>query len=276
MCAESLVKTFKSQISNLKLMSRIQELFKKKNEGILNIYCTAGFPALDSTLTVMESLQENGADIIELGMPYSDPLADGPVIQESGGVALHNGMTIKVLFTQLKQLRQSIQVPVILMGYMNPVLQYGFEKFCADAAACGVDGLILPDLPMREFETEYRAVTQKYKLDFVFLVTPETSEERIRKIDELSTGFIYAVSSSSTTGKDKNFSDVEVYLSKLKNMHLRNPVLVGFGIKDKATFASACKYANGAIIGTAYIKALQDNNDVKATTKKFLGEILNG
>ncbi len=257
-------------------MSRIQELFKKKNEGILNIYCTAGFPALDSTLTVMESLQENGADIIELGMPYSDPLADGPVIQESGGVALHNGMTIKVLFTQLKQFRQSIQVPVILMGYMNPVLQYGFEKFCADAAACGVDGLILPDLPMREFETEYRAVTQKYKLDFVFLVTPETSEERIRKIDELSTGFIYAVSSSSTTGKDKTFSDVEIYLGKLKNMQLKNPVLVGFGIKDKATFASACKYANGAIIGTAYIKALQDNNDVKSTTKKFLGDILNG
>ncbi|MFT3702285.1 MAG: tryptophan synthase subunit alpha [Agriterribacter sp.] len=255
-------------------MSRIQELFKKKNERVLNIYCTAGFPALDSTLTVMESLQENGADIIELGMPYSDPLADGPVIQESGGVALDNGMTIKVLFEQLKQFRKSIQLPVVLMGYMNPVLQYGFEKFCSDAASAGVDGLILPDLPIREFETEYRAAIKKNGLDFIFLLTPETSEERIRRIDELSTGFIYAVSSSSTTGKDKNFSDVEIYLEKLKDMKLKNPVLVGFGIKDKTTFSSACLYANGAIIGTAYIKALQSNNDVKATTKKFLEEIL--
>ncbi|HRQ51067.1 MAG TPA: tryptophan synthase subunit alpha, partial [Agriterribacter sp.] len=215
------------------------------------------------------------------GMPYSDPLADGPVIQESGGVALQNGMTIKVLFEQLKGMRDmhgdysaKIAVPVILMGYLNPVLQYGFEKFCAGASAAGVDGLILPDLPIREFETEYGSVMRKFGLDFVFLVTPETSEERIRKIDALSTGFIYAVSSSSTTGKDKNFSDVERYLQKLQQMQLRNPVLVGFGIKDKATFQSACKYANGAIIGSAYIKALDENPGVETTTKKFLESIL--
>ncbi len=262
-------------------MSSIQELFKMKSSKVLNIYCTAGYPHLGSTLKVMKALQDNGADIIELGMPYSDPLADGPVIQESGGVALQNGMTIKVLFEQLKSMRQihsnysaGITVPVILMGYMNPVLQYGFEKFCTDASAAGVDGLILPDLPIREFETEYGPVIRKYGLDFIFLVTPETSEERVRKIDALSTGFIYAVSSSSTTGKDKNFSDVELYLQKLQQMQLRNPVLVGFGIKDKATFQSACKYANGAIIGSAYIKALDENADVEATTKKFLETIL--
>lgn len=229
---------------------------------------------MNSTLEVMESLQANGADLIELGIPYSDPLADGPVIQESGGVALQNGMTIKVLISQLQQMRETVNVPVILMGYVNPVLQYGFEKFCKDVAAAGVDGLILPDVPMREFETEYGPITKRYGLDFIFLVTPETSEERIRKIDEISTGFIYAVSSSSTTGKDKNFSDVEVYLKRLKEMSLKNPVLVGFGIKDRATFQSACNYANGAIIGSAYIKALQQNANIKQTTKTFLEGVL--
>lgn len=255
-------------------MSRIQKLFQQKSNRVLNIYCTAGYPLLNSTLEVMQTLQQNGADIIELGVPYSDPLADGPVIQESGGVALQNGMTIKTLIGQLQQLRPAVQVPVILMGYINPVLQYGFEKFCKDVAAAGVDGLIFPDIPIREFETEYGPVIKKYGLDFIFLVTPETSEQRIRKIDNLSTGFIYAVSSSSTTGKDKNFSDVEVYLKRLKDMQLKNPVMVGFGIKDKTSFESACRYANGAIIGSAYIKALQAGTDVNTTTKNFLDEIL--
>ncbi len=255
-------------------MSRIQNLFQQKQNNVLNIYCTAGYPTLNSTMEVMEALQANGADLIELGIPYSDPLADGPIIQESGGIALQNGMTIKILIAQLQQMRKTIHLPVILMGYINPVLQYGFEKFCKDVAAAGVDGLILPDIPMREFETEYSAITKKYGLDFIFLVTPETSEERIRKIDALSSGFIYAVSSSSTTGKDKNFSDVELYLKRLKAMHLKNPVLVGFGIKDKATFQSACSYANGAIIGSAYIKALQQNADIKQATKAFLEGVL--
>lgn len=251
----------------------LQEVFKNKSNNILNVYCTAGYPQLDSTLQIIDTLQNNGADIIELGMPYSDPLADGPVIQASSLVALENGMTIATLLDQLKQLK-SKQAAIILMGYMNPVLQYGFEKFCADAAAVGVDGLILPDLPEYEYETEYGAIIKKYGLDFIFLVTPETSEERVRKLDTLSGGFLYAVSSSSTTGNEKDFNAVEQYLERLQSYNLQNPIMVGFGIKDKGTFSTACKYANGAIIGTAYIKALEGVNDVESATRNFLDSIL--
>ncbi len=256
-------------------MSRIKTVFEKKKNRVLNVYCTAGYPELQSTLTIMQALQENGADLIELGMPYSDPLADGPVIQASSSKALANGMTIAALFEQLKNFRSVINIPVILMGYMNPVLQYGFEKFCADAAALGIDGLILPDLPEFEFETEYGPIIKKYGLDFIFLVTPETSAERIQKLDLLSSGFLYAVSSSATTGKDKDFTAVEVYLERLQSMQLQNPVLVGFGIKDKTTFDTACKFANGAIIGTAYIKMLENETDIKKGTKSFLDSVLN-
>jgi tryptophan synthase alpha chain len=255
-------------------MSRIKKLFEQKSNRVLNVYCTAGYPKLNSTLEVMNALQENGADLIELGMPYSDPLADGPVIQHSGSIALANGMTIHELFNQLKDFRLKIAVPVILMGYMNPILQYGFEQFCSDAASVGIDGLILPDLPEYEFETEYGAVIKKHGLDFIFLVTPETSDERIKKLDSLSTGFLYAVSSSSTTGSDKNMTDVNDYLKKLKSMQLKNPVLVGFGIKDKQTFDAACAHANGAIIGTAFIKALENADDVSEAAKKFLKTII--
>src|SRR6185312_11839821 len=256
-------------------MSRIQELFRRKGKNILNVYCTAGFPALDSTLAVMKALQQSGADMIELGMPYSDPLADGPVIQASSTEALANGMTLARLFQQLKNFRNAVELPVLLMGYMNPVLQYGFENFCRDAALAGVDGLILPDLPMYEFEREYGPLITKYKLDFVFLVTPETPEDRIRKLDALSTGFLYAVSSSSTTGKNKNLSDQAEYFSRLKSMNLRNPVLIGFGIKDKESFAKACSYANGAIIGTAFIKAVEGANqdEIETRTKNFLNSL---
>lgn len=239
----------------------------------MNVYCTAGYPALSDTLPVMKALQAAGADLIELGMPYSDPLADGPVIQASGAKALHNGMTIATLFEQLEGFREAIHLPVVLMGYLNPLLQYGFEKFCARAADVGVDGLIIPDVPMFEYEKEYAAVVKKYGLDFVFLVTPETSEERIRKVDALSSGFLYAVSSSSITGSDKDFSPVELYLQRLQNMRLINPILVGFGIKDKATFDAACKYANGAIIGSAYIKALEHTDNIGEATKDFIQAI---
>lgn len=262
-------------------MSRIQKLFEKKSAKVLNVYCTAGYPQLDSTVEVIKALQENGADLIELGIPYSDPLADGPVIQVSNAVALKNGMTIKKMFEQLNELRKSPSFggigedfPVLLMGYMNPILQYGFEKFCADASRVGIDGLILPDLPEYEFETEYGPIIRKSGLDFVFLVTPETSDERIKKIDELSSGFLYAVSSSSTTGSDKNMNEVKDYLKRLQSLKLKNPVLVGFGIRDKQTFETACKYANGAIIGSAYIKALEKSADIHATTKDFLSSIL--
>jgi tryptophan synthase alpha chain len=272
-------------------MSRLQHTFQKKSNSILNVYCTAGYPQLNSTLEVMKALQDNGTNIIELGMPYSDPLADGPVIQHSGSVALANGMTIAKLFEQLKDFRNNsplgvpeqakgrnivrgISIPVILMGYMNPVLQYGFEKFCADAAAVGIDGLILPDLPEYEFETEYGAIIKKYNLDFIFLVTPETSEERIKKLDSLSTGFLYAVSSSSTTGGEKTTTASTGYLTHLKSLSLKNPVLVGFGIKDKSSFDAVCHLADGAIIGSAYIKALEHSTDVNAATKSFLSSIL--
>ena len=254
-------------------MSRIKELFDQKKNNILNVYCTAGFPKPESTVPVMKALQDSGVDMIELGMPYSDPLADGPVIQASSTTALANGMTIAKLFDQLKGFRQQIYVPVILMGYMNPVLQYGFEKFCQHAADTPIDGLILPDLPEYEFETEYGAIIQRYGLNFIFLVTPETSEERIRKLDSLSTGFLYAVSSSSTTGKDKDMNAVDSFLQKLQNMKLKNPVLVGFGIKDKATFQQACAHANGAIIGSAFIRALENAVDVEHSIKDFVAGI---
>jgi len=256
-------------------MSRLSELFIKQNERVLNVYCTAGFPQLNSTLKVMKSLQDNGANIIELGMPYSDPLADGEVIQSSGNVAIANGMTIDTLFEQLTAMRKTIHIPVVLMGYMNPILQYGFETFCKKAKEVGVDGLILPDLPLFEFENIYGKMIQDNNLDFVFLVTPETPEGRLRKLDALSTGFLYAVSSSATTGKDKDFSKVALYLQKLQAMQLKNPVLVGFGIKDKETFNAVCAYSNGAIIGSAYINALSKGTDVEATTAEFLTSVLN-
>ncbi len=228
----------------------------------------------------MKALQNNGAEIIEIGMPYSDPLADGPAIQHSNGIALQNGMTIEKLFEQLKDFRNTpkvedaIKIPVILMGYMNPILQYGFEKFCKQAAELPVDGLILPDLPEYEYQTVYGDIIKRYGLDFIFLITPETSEERIRRLDALSTGFLYAVSSSSITGSDKDFTQVENYLQSLQNMNLKNPILVGFGIKDKQTFQSACRFANGAIIGTAYIKAIENSTNIERDTKLFLESIL--
>ncbi len=254
-------------------MNRIDKLFSEKKKDILNIYCTAGYPHLHSAIEVMKALQDNGADIIELGMPYSDPLADGPVIQQSSSIAIANGMTIARLFEQLKDFRNEIHLPVILMGYMNPVLQYGFEKFCAAAAAFGIDGIILPDLPVYEFETEYGAILNKYGLDFIFLVTPETGDERIKKLDSLGSGFIYAVSSSATTGNNKPVEAQESYFTRLKALDLRNPVLVGFGIKDKAGCAAACSHANGAIIGSAYINALHNSADINLTTKEFLNDI---
>jgi len=251
-------------------MSRIKKLFDKKKQDILSIYFTAGFPALEDTIPVLHALQEAGADMIELGVPYSDPLADGPVIQRSGSRALANGMSIATLFEQLKEFRNEIHIPVLLMGYMNPVMQYGFDRFCQEAATLGIDGLILPDLPEYEFETEYGPIIRQYGLDFTFLVTPETSEDRIKKLDKLSTGFLYAVSSSSTTGSDKDMSVVRQYLQRLKNMNLKNPVLVGFGIRDRQSFEEACEQANGAIIGTAFIKALENSTNEEVSVKQFL------
>jgi len=251
-------------------MSRTAKLFQEKTTNILSIYCTAGFPMLESTVPIIRAIQDSGADMIELGMPYSDPLADGPVIQSSGSVAIANGMTIHTLFEQLRDMRKDIILPVILMGYMNPVLQYGFEKFCADAAAAGVDGLILPDLPVYEFEKIYGTIIKKYGLDFVFMVTPETSEKRIRHLDALSNGFIYAVSSSSTTGKQASLDTQQAYFERLKKLSLKNPVLIGFGIRDKVSFDAACRYANGAIIGTAFIQSIEKESDPVSAAAHFV------
>ena len=257
-------------------MNAIQKLFETKNKNILSIYFTAGFPQLNDTETILNSLQKHGADMIEIGMPYSDPLADGPVIQKSDMKALQNGMTIKKLFEQLNNAKQEIKVPLNLMGYLNPVLQYGFEKFCLDAKNAGISGIILPDLPILEYENQYQKIFKENDLDFIFLITPETSEERIRKIDSVSTGFIYAVSSSSITGKNTDINAQENYFKRLESMNLKNKILIGFGIRDHQTFTEACRYSAGAFIGTAYIKAIENAEDVDSATKTFLNSILNG
>ncbi len=255
-------------------MNRIEKLFSEKKNNILSIYFTAGYPKLDATNIILDSLQKYGADMVEIGMPYSDPLADGPVIQHSSMVALQNGFTIKSLFKQLNACRDNLNLPLILMGYLNPVLQYGIEKFCIAAQNSGIDGIILPDLPMSVYEKEYSSLFEKYNLHFIFLVTPETSEERIRKMDAISNGFIYAVSSSSITGVEKDIAAQENYFKRLEGMKLKNPVLIGFGIKDNYSFSSACMHAMGAIIGTAYVKSIEDSVNIEEDTKKFLNSIL--
>ncbi len=253
--------------------NKLTRLFEQKNKDLLNVYCTAGYPKLDSTAEVLKALQHNGADMIEVGMPYSDPIADGPVIQQSNMVAIENGMTINLLFEQLNAVKNDISVPLIMMGYLNPVLQYGLEKFCKDAGAAGISGIILPDLPMYEYEEIYAPFFKKNGLSFIFLITPQTSGERIKKADNLSSGFLYAVSSSSTTGNNLNTEDKTVYFERIAAMKLKNPLMIGFGINNKQTFENACNYAAGGIIGSAYIKALGENNEVKEATKNFLETI---
>ncbi|MGZ3862547.1 MAG: tryptophan synthase subunit alpha [Bacteroidia bacterium] len=252
-------------------MSRIKKAFEKKD--ILSIYFTAGFPKLDSTMEILKELQKSGVDMIELGMPFSDPLADGPVIQHSSEVAIKNGMNLDLLFEQTKEMRKEISIPVVLMGYLNPVLQYGVEKFLKRAAENGFDGLIIPDLPMREYEMIYKPLFEKYDLKNIFLVTPQTSEERIRRTDSLSDGFIYLVSSASTTGIKSEFSSAQQdYFKRVSSYNLKNPLLAGFGISNSATFQQACEYTDGAIIGSAFIRQLE-NTDYKPRIKKFINSL---
>jgi len=255
-------------------MSRIQSAFTNVNRKLLSIYCTAGFPKLESTPEVILALQRHGADFIELGIPYSDPLADGPVIQQSSAKAIANGMTLQRLLNDLQEIKDGITIPVILMGYLNSLLQFGFEKFCAAASAAGVSGLIIPDMPLLEYERTYKEQLQEYNLDFAFLVSPETTELRIRQLDAASSGFLYAVSSSSITGSGVDMNAVEDYLRRLQQMQLKNRIMVGFGISDRASFESATRYADGGIIGTAYIRAIQDAADIDVATKEFIQGIV--
>lgn len=255
-------------------MNRIQQLFTTKKNNILSVFCTAGFPAVDSIVPILESLQENGVDMIEIGMPFSDPTADGPVIQYSNTIAINNGMTLEVLFAQLKNIREKVQVPLILMGYVNPVLQYGLENFLRDAQACGIDGVIIPDLPMYEYETFYIDTFRKYDLQNIFLITPQTSGERVRKVDSLSDAFIYMVSSNAITGANAAIEQQQLeYYQRIKDMQLKNPTVIGFGIRDKATFDTACQYANGAIIGTAFIKAIDVKDNIPEAITAFIQQV---
>ena len=247
-------------------MNRLSNLFNTKKDNLLSVYYTAGYPEIDTTLAIAEALEKAGADFLEIGFPYSDPVADGPVIQHSSEKALQNGMTLNLLFQQLKDLRKRVNIPVMLMGYFNPIIQYGVERFCKKAAGLGVDGIIVPDLPIYEYETLYAAYFKNNNLSNIFMVTPQTSEQRIRKIDGLSNSFIYLLSSSTITGANLQMSDnIEAYYKRIKAMHLKNPTIFGFGIKDNASFKKACEYANGAIVGTAFVKLLG--------TSDYLGEI---
>jgi tryptophan synthase alpha chain len=241
----------------------------------LNIYFTAGIPQLEDTADIIKTIQDAGADMIEIGMPYSDPVADGSVIQQAHELALNNGMTIEKLFSQLKSIKNEIKIPIILMGYINPVLSFGFEKFCHECAESGVSGLILPDLPPIEFEKNYQEILEKYQLNFTFLVTPETSDERILYLDSLSSGFLYAVSSSSTTGNENTVLRNEEYLSRLASLPLQNPVMIGFGIKSKEDFESVTEKADGGIIGTAFVKILLENQHWKDKVQSFIKSIKN-
>lgn len=239
-------------------MNRIKRLFDS-DKKILSIYFTAGFPSTDDTKAVIQSLADNGADLLEIGLPFSDPLADGPVIQESSTIALNNGMTTELLFSQLKDIREFVDIPLIIMGYFNPVMQYGVEAFCKKCQEAGIDGLILPDLPLEEYQAHYAETFQKYNLANIFLITPQTSDERIRTIDKASNAFIYLVSTASVTGSQSGFgTEQESYFKRIKNMKLNNPLIVGFGIKDKQSFDQATAHTSGAIIGSAFIKMISD------------------
>ncbi len=240
-------------------MNRIDRLFKESPHGLLSIYFCAGCPTLEGTADVIRTLERNGVAMIEIGIPFSDPMADGVVIQEAATCALKNGISLAKIFGQLRHIRQDVHIPLILMGYLNPIYQFGFERFCRECRECGIDGVIIPDLPYREYEEEYKTTAERYDIRVIMLITPETSEERIREIDAHTSGFIYMVSSAALTGAQKGFNDEKVaYFKRIEAMNLRNPHLVGFGISNKQTFDAACSHSSGAIIGSAFVTLLNE------------------
>ena len=257
-------------------MNRIDTLFEKEKNGVLSVYFTAGFPNLNDTVPVIQSLEKNGVKLIEIGIPFSDPMADGPVIQASGSKALQNGMSLKLLFQQLSTVRESVQIPLVLMGYLNPIMQFGFDRFCAEAKRCGIDGVIIPDLPFEDYINDYKSIAESHGIHMNMLITPETSEQRIRLIDKHTGGFIYMVSTASVTGAKSAFGDENVaYFQRVNAMNLKKPRLIGFGISNKATFDAACENASGAIIGSKFVSLLQSEDTIDGAVEKLIEAIKN-
>jgi tryptophan synthase alpha chain len=257
-------------------MNRIDKLFREKKDNILSVYFTAGYPQLDSTVQIIRALADAGADMIEIGIPFSDPMADGPVIQRSNEKALRNGMNLKLLFSHIKNIRNEVSIPILLMGYLNPVMQFGTEEFCIKCMETGIDGVILPDLPPAVYSVEFMPVFHKYGLYNIFLISPRSTSERIEAIDRISQGFIYMVSSSSVTGKKGNFSGDQIaYFKRVSELRLKNPCLIGFGISNRGAFTSAVKYARGGIIGSAFIDILDKDGNMIDNINSFINEIIN-
>ena len=255
-------------------MNRIDVTFKQKQGNILSVYFTAGYPGLDDTVRIIHALQENGVDIVEIGIPFSDPLADGKMLQKSNQQALKNGMNVQLLFSQLSEIRNQVYIPLIMMGYLNPVLRYGVGKFCERAAEIGIDGIILPDLPVDVYLREFKDIFRKNGLYMIFLIAPETSEERIRIIDREGNGFIYMVSESSTTGSENLVGENQVeYFKRIRDMNLRLPALAGFGISSHEDFSLACRYSGGAIIGSAFVRDLSTGGATAGIIKQFVSGI---
>jgi tryptophan synthase alpha chain len=254
--------------------NRINTLFRNQKNNVLSVYFTAGYPKLDDTMKILRSLQWAGVNMVEIGLPFSDPVADGPVIQNSSKKAIENGMTLKYLFSQIEGFRKHIKIPVVLMGYFNNIYQYGIESFCRRSAEVGIDGVIIPDLPAGEYISKYQSLFDRYNIKNIFLITPQTSDERIKMLDSVADSFLYIVSSSRTTGTNLVNDDFNRrYLEKIKKIKLSNPTMIGFGIHDKQTFDLACNYASGAIIGSAYISAIAETKTLKATTIEFINTI---
>lgn len=257
-------------------MNRITNLFETKKNGILSVYFTAGYPQLNDTVTILKELEKKGINSVEVGIPFSDPMADGPVIQEAATQALRNGMSLHILFDQLKDVRKEVQIPIILMGYLNPIMQFGFEAFCKKCAEVGIDGVIIPDLPFADYMADYKETADSYDLKMIMLITPETSEERIRLIDEHTSGFIYMVSSAATTGAQQSFDDQkQAYFRRINGMNLQNPRLVGFGISNKATFEAASSNSSGAIIGSKFVQLLKSEPTAAEAIDKLLEALKN-